>query len=43
MKLFDATNVDMCTITILGMSTGILEEKFTTIMTYACDELCVIV
>ena len=41
MKLFDIANVDLCIIIVLGLSVGILEEKSTRIMIYACDGLFV--
>ena len=34
-------NVDLSIITVLGLSVGILEEKSTRIMIYACDGLFV--
>ena len=39
MKLLIAENIDLCNITVLGLSAGILEEKFTRIMIYVCDGL----
>ena len=35
----DDENVDLIIITVLGLNAGILEEKFTRIMIYACDGL----
>ena len=33
----DDANIDLFIITVLGLSAGILEEKSTRIMIYACD------
>ena len=41
MKLLVNENIDLCIITVLGLSARILEEKSTRIMTYACDGLFV--
>ena len=37
-KLLVDENIDLCIITVLGLSDGILEEKSTRIMIYACYE-----